>query len=411
MYEEDRQTALAMYNQLFDEVDDEQGLLQLLVSPTRQAVVIARSYNAKERKLQVHAQSREESETADYGTAPEFIGVIDGILEEALSRQAPKTAEVSADQFSMFEDDFFAPTPEAPSAEAEAEVQPEAPAAEAAVEAPAEASPAEAAETEAEAAEAEAPDPAAPVDEVDAFIADFSIPADQQEFAPEAVEQTAPAEAAEPAAEAAEAAETEAEAAEAEAPDPAAPVDEVDAFIADFSIPADQQEFAPEAVEQTAPAEAAEPAAEAAEAAESAEGDSAPIEIEEEDVEEYDDGYYDEDYEPVRKPRVFLLILYILLAVPVGLLGILLLIVPTLLFLVLAGLIIAGGVMAVTSAFGSGIAVFADIMVIIGMAFILLALGLLALWIAVWLVGGAMVGLVRGLIHLGGKWCYKEVEA
>ena len=359
MYEEDRQTALAMYNQLFDEVDDEQGLLQLLVSPTRQAVVIARSYNAKERKLQVHAQSREESETADYGTAPEFIGVIDGILEEALSRQAPKTAEVSADQFSMFEDDFFAPTPEAPSAEAEvqpeapsaeAEVQPEAPAAEAAVEAPAEASPAEAAETEAEAAEAEAPAPAAPVDEVDAFIADFSIPADQQEFAPEAGE-------------------------------------------------------------QTAPAEAAEPAAEAAEAAESAEGDSAPIEIEEEDVEEYDDGYYDEDYEPVRKPRVFLLILYILLAVPVGLLGILLLIVPTLLFLVLAGLIIAGGVMAVTSAFGSGIAVFADIMFIIGMAFILLALGLLALWIAVWLVGGAMVGLVRGLIHLGGKWCYKEVEA
>lgn len=348
MYEEDRQTALAMYNQLFDEVDDEQGLLQLLVSPTRQAVVIARSYNAKERKLQVHAQSREESETADYGTAPEFIGVIDGILEEALSRQAPKTAEVSADQFSMFEDDFFAPTPEAPSAEAE--VQPEAPAAEAAVEAPAEASPAEAAETEAEAAEAEAPAPAAPVDEVDAFIADFSIPADQQEFAPEAGE-------------------------------------------------------------QTAPAEAAEPAAEAAEAAESAEGDSAPIEIEEEDVEEYDDGYYDEDYEPVRKPRVFLLILYILLAVPVGLLGILLLIVPTLLFLVLAGLIITGGVMAVTSAFGSGIAVFADIMVIIGMAFILLALGLLALWIAVWLVGGAMVGIVRGLIHLGGKWCYKEVEA
>lgn len=354
MYEEDRQTALAMYNQLFDEVDDEQGLLQLLVSPTRQAVVIARSYNAKERKLQVHAQSREESDTASDGAAPESMGVIESIREEALSRQAPKTAEVSADQFSMFEDDFFAPTPETPAAPAEAE--PEAPAEEAAVEAPAEASPAEAAETEAEAAEAEAPAPAASVDEVDAFIADFSIPADQQEFAPDAGEQTAPAEAAEPAAE------------EAEAP------------------------------------------------AESDEDDSAPVVIEEEDVgeydDEYDDEYYDdEEYEPVRKPRVFLLILYILLAVPVGLLGILLLIVPTLLFLVLAGLIITGGVMAVTSAFGSGIAVFADIMVIIGMAFILLALGLLALWIAVWLVGGVMVGLVRGLIHLGGKWCYKEVEA
>lgn len=343
MYEEDRQTALAMYNRLFDEVDDEQGLLQLLVSPTRQAVVIARSYNAKERKLQVHAQSREESETASDGAAPEFMGVIESIREEALSRQTPKTAEVSADQFSMFEDDFFAPTPETPAAPAEAE--PEAPAEEA----------------------------AAPVAEAEA---------------------EAPAETAEPATD--------------------EPVDEVDAFIADFSIPADQQEFAPEAGEQTAPAEPAEPAQpEEAEApAESDEDDSAPVVIEEEDDEEYDDEYYDdEEYEPVRKPRVFLLILYILLAVPVGLLGILLLIVPTLLFLVLSGLIITGGVMAVTSAFGSGIAVFADIMVIIGMAFILLALGLLALWIAVWLVGGAMVGLVRGLIHLGGKWCYKEVEA
>lgn len=347
MYEEDRQTALEMYNQLFDEVDDEQGLLQLLVSPTRQAVVIARSYNAKERKLQVHAQSREESETASDGAAPEFMGVIESIREEALSRQAPKTAEVSADQFSMFEDDFFAPTPETPAAPAEAE--PEAPAEEA----------------------------AAPVAEAEA---------------------EAPAETAEPATD--------------------EPVDEVDAFIADFSIPADQQEFAPDAGEQTAPAEPAEPAQpEEAEApAESDEDDSAPIVIEEENVDEYDDEYDDEyyddeEYEPVRKPRVFLLILYILLAVPVGLLGILLLIVPTLLFLVLAGLIITGGVMAVTSAFGSGIAVFADIMVIIGMAFILLALGLLALWIAVWLVGGAMVGLVRGLIHLGGKWCYKEVEA
>ena len=243
----------------------------------------------------------------------------------------------------MFEDDFFAPTPETPAAPAEAE--PEAPAEEA----------------------------AAPVAEAEA---------------------EAPAETAEPATD--------------------EPVDEVDAFIADFSIPADQQEFAPDAGEQTAPAEPAEPAQpEEAEApAESDEDDSAPIVIEEEDDEEYDDEYYDdEEYEPVRKPRVFLLILYILLAVPVGLLGILLLIVPTLLFLVLAGLIITGGVMAVTSAFGSGIAVFADIMVIIGMAFILLALGLLALWIAVWLVGGVMVGLVRGLIHLGGKWCYKEVEA
>ena len=38
MYEEDRQSALAMYAKLFDNARDEQSLLQFLVSPTRQAV-------------------------------------------------------------------------------------------------------------------------------------------------------------------------------------------------------------------------------------------------------------------------------------------------------------------------------------------------------------------------------------
>ena len=65
MYEEDRVRALAMYNSMFDETDDETGLLQLLVSPTRQAVNLARSYDARERKLQAHAQAREAGETAE----------------------------------------------------------------------------------------------------------------------------------------------------------------------------------------------------------------------------------------------------------------------------------------------------------------------------------------------------------
>ena len=65
MYEEDRVRALAMYNSMFDETDDEIGLLQLLVSPTRQAVNLARSYDAKERKLQAHSQAREEGAHAE----------------------------------------------------------------------------------------------------------------------------------------------------------------------------------------------------------------------------------------------------------------------------------------------------------------------------------------------------------
>ncbi len=61
MYEEDRQNALAAYSRMFEEAEDEQKLIQILVSPTRQAVIVARAYDAKERKLQVTAQSRESS--------------------------------------------------------------------------------------------------------------------------------------------------------------------------------------------------------------------------------------------------------------------------------------------------------------------------------------------------------------
>ena len=46
MSEEDRQEALTLYAKMFDDVADEQALLQSLLSPTRQAVIIARAYDA-----------------------------------------------------------------------------------------------------------------------------------------------------------------------------------------------------------------------------------------------------------------------------------------------------------------------------------------------------------------------------
>ena len=101
MYEEDRVRALAMYNSMFDETDDETGLLQLLVSPTRQAVNLARAYDARERKLQAHAQAREAGETAE--EEPAFVLVIDRIREQAAQLGA-KAPTVSDDQFSLFED-------------------------------------------------------------------------------------------------------------------------------------------------------------------------------------------------------------------------------------------------------------------------------------------------------------------
>ena len=71
---------------------------------------------------------------------------------------------------------------------------------------------------------------------------------------------------------------------------------------------------------------------------------------------------------------------------------------------------IALGSILVLSAF-SGFAVLADVLMLFGASLIALALGLVFLWIAIWLIGGVMVSLVRSVIELGRNWCSKEVPA
>ena len=103
MYEEDRQEALAMYSSMFDEAEDEQRLIQLLMSPTRQAVIVARAYDAKDRKLQVTSQSREGSGLND-GETPDFAVAIEKVRKEAEERDILR-AGVSDDQLSFFEEE------------------------------------------------------------------------------------------------------------------------------------------------------------------------------------------------------------------------------------------------------------------------------------------------------------------
>ena len=66
--------------------------------------------------------------------------------------------------------------------------------------------------------------------------------------------------------------------------------------------------------------------------------------------------------------------------------------------------------MIIVSSIGA-FATIANLLVAIGAALILLAVGLVFLMLFVWFIGGAIAGLVRGLISLGRKWCYKEVPA
>lgn len=323
MYDEDRLQALEMYDKMFDNAVDEQALLQLLVSPTKQAVIVARAYNAREHKLQVQAQSRKDSAVAEDG-GDEYIAAIDTVRQAAVA-QGLIAPEVTAGQFSLFEDDGQEAEPAASEKSAPAHLAPEAPAQEE-TEPPEREAPAQPAEEEPETPREEPPQDAPQPDSdgtVDKFMEDFSIQND--ELAPK------------------------------DGPAPAAP----------------------------APAE----------------------------IEEIPDGKgIVLPGETVRKPRIFLLILYIIAAVPLTLIGLVLLLVPTAVFLALAVVVLflGGGLLA--AAF-SGFAVLANTLVLLGAALITLALGLLLMWTFVWFIGGAMAGLVRSVLELGGNWCYKEVPA
>ena len=106
MYEEDRRYALDMYERMFDIAEgSEQWLIQNLMSPTRQAVIIARSYNAKERKLSVSAEWKEEEEDQG-GETPPFVLAINKIFDD-LFPDNENLEETDSDQVSFFEQDII----------------------------------------------------------------------------------------------------------------------------------------------------------------------------------------------------------------------------------------------------------------------------------------------------------------
>ena len=305
--------------------------------------MIARAYDAKERKKQLESPTHGEEQT------PGFVLAIDRLyqqvaprhLEMAEPEEAP--AEESApvvNQFSLFEDD------------------------------------------------------AHPID--DSEYVPFQIEADTVPIAEPVEELPVEPELSAPAEEEAAEGEEELPAAEprpeeeAPLPEEEEPQDLAEAVFGEASAPAQEQRHHEEPVE-----EPAEPSREQAPAAESA--PPAPAEL-------------DLDYIPEtkRKAKVFLLILYVLLAVPVTLAGIVLLLIPTVLVLALSLLVIGGGSAVLIAAF-SGFPKLADILIVVGTAVIVLALGLLLLWLFVWFIGGAIGGLIRNVIELGRKWCYEEV--
>lgn len=350
MQEDDRVRALELYGDIFDEIDNDTSVLQLLVSPTRQAVNLARAYDAKDRSGHVADE-------------PAYLGVIEDLRRQAGSL-LPAMPRVDESQISLFSEPEPEPaqnvnvyetlgleelhdTPE--------EAQDELPG-----DLPDELSDGVSRYPDEDSAESAVLPPPVPV-----------LPQDEQkEKTPE------------------------------EELDEFA--DSVAAFLADFPVGNSEEP------EKSAPAAPAEDAPKKAETPAAPVQKEAPVRQQpaKRDVSEL--VMPNVPLVKETRPIVGLLILFILFAIPVGLLGTGLLLCVGLFSLALAAAAIAVGIYGLITAF-TAFSVFADILLVFGLALAAAAVGLLLFWLFVWLVFGVIPDLVRGLVRLARKLCYKEV--
>lgn len=360
MFKEDRSEIIQQYNEMLDNAEDEQAMLESFGSPTRLAVAISRSYQRDERKLSVHADSKD-------GGSGENVKVKPVIPTQGKKSSAPivKPNEPAADAYV----DIIEEIRREKAAEEGIEYKP--------IFFKEETKPEPEVE---ESAEEAAEETAQPVDEVSENAAEEAATADEEN------------------------AENDIEASDSEAQ-----AEDADAEVAEAAEqPADEAEAAPQAQEAQADeggeAEAAadaeaEPEPEAAEPADETAHVLATVFNETPEAAP----------EKVRKTNVFALILYIIVSIPVGLV----------LLLVMLGLelgVLGCGLLGLRVGFGllsftfSGMSVLADVLICFGVNIAVLALGVLVTWFAVWLIIVSVPWLIRGIKNLGRKLCVKEVE-
>lgn len=356
MFKEDRSEIIQQYNEMLDNAEDEQAMLESFGSPTRLAVAISRSYQRDERKLSVHADSKD-------GGSGENVKVKPVIPTQGVKSSAPivKPNEPAADAYV----DIIEEIRREKAAEEGIEYKPiffkEDP------------KPEPAAEPEVEeSAEEAAEETAQPVDEVSENAAEEAATADEENA-------------------------DEAQAEEVEAQPEGEPADAEAAETA--------EQTAGEAEDAPHEAEADEGEAEAEAAAEAAE----PVDETAHVLATVFNETPEAAPEKVRKTNVFALILYIIVSIPVGLV----------LLLVMLGLelgVLGCGLLGLRVGFGllsftfSGMSVLADVLICFGVNIAVLALGVLVTWFAVWLIIVSVPWLIRGIKNLGRKLCVKEVE-
>ena len=357
MFKEDKEDILAQYNKMLDEAEDEQAMLESFGSPTRLAVTISRTYKRSERKLSVEADSKDDGSIGEsampFAPAAAKVKQPESAPEETTLSYADIIEEIRREKAQEegieYKPIFFN--------EPEPEPMPETPAVE-------EQPPAE--ETVSETpAETEAPAEAETTDEQpEETAAEEETP---EKAAPETVEETP---------------ETEKQI-EAEAP-----------------------------AENEAPAEAEsdsaldEPSKETSE--EEPEEEESPEDESEEIFAELDEIEQPEE-ETRYKTNVALLILYLIFAIPVGVVLVAAAIVLGLLLLAFGVGLIAAALKIAGFAF-SMFNIFADIMLCAGASLIAFAVALVIIWLGIIMFAKAIGGIVRGLKALGRSICVKEVS-
>ena len=454
MYEEDRRYALEMYERMFDIAEgNEQWLLQNLMSPTRQAVIIARSYDAKERKLSVAAEWREDEEEDPGSETPPFVLAINKIFDDLFPdeeelEEAVDTLDASFDPDTARKKE--AKRPKMPKAAVLLDRTQEFESiTDSAIEGMDLIESKEEADredwtdrTDFEKDESERePDPRVQIVDRTAFyeLAEEETAPEPEETSNEAAqgpekalpaEMEAPEQESEAKAEPGTDAETqlaETEPAEAgEQPGKRRSIEELLGLRKEKKRSENPEQNGAEPVKAAEePAEEAKPVpaepakkAEAPEPAgpsvETAKTPEPPLVLPEDEpvIRKPESGKKEEEEAiPVQRvPNVPKMILFFIVAIPSVPVMLALLALITALFVSLSFGMIAIGSILVISAF-SGFAVLADILLLLGAAIIALALGLLFLWLAIWLVAGGMAGLIRSVRELYQEWCFKEVPA
>lgn len=113
--------------------------------------------------------------------------------------------------------------------------------------------------------------------------------------------------------------------------------------------------------------------------------------------------------EPQYKARWWALIPYAIIAIPLGLVGVIVCAAISIAILAVAAALVAACVLGASLALQNGMDVVADIILVAGAALVAAGLALLVIWLAVWFAVTTIGGIVGGLSRLGRKWCYKEV--